>query len=80
MALLLVNDILLGHTAEETAEHFVNAGYGNIEQAVREFAEELKEGLPSNVCAISFIEEDMIAHVRDYIDQLIKERFGGEGL
>lgn len=38
MALLLVNDILLGHTAEETAEHFVNASYGNVEQAVKEFA------------------------------------------
>lgn len=70
MALLIVNDILLGHTAEETAKHLVNEGYGDTKQAVREFAERLK---------FVFYCDDLlcdIERIRTIIDELLAEVIG----
>lgn len=46
MELLLVNDILLNHNATETAEHLANKGFGNVKQAVKEFANKIER----NIC------------------------------
>ena len=54
-------------------------GYGNIEQAVREFAEELKKKFDGLNCDEVYFEGDYvdISIVSEtLIDQLIKERFG----
>ena len=56
----------------EMARNLINAGYGNIEQAVREFAEELKDIFKTKHAAV-------IANVAcNRIDELIKEKFGEE--
>lgn len=37
MSILLAYDILLNHTAQETAQHLIKAGYGDKQQAVKDF-------------------------------------------
>lgn len=62
-------------------EEAESASYGNIENAVQEFAEELKEKLTSFVNGDN--EEEVLSKIEacmdleNCIDKLIKERFGG---
>lgn len=56
------------------AKRLATAGYGNIEQAVREFAEELKEIFDAKHTAV------MANVVRSRVDELIKKRYGMEEL
>lgn len=66
MALLIVDDILLERNAEETAEHLVNKGYGNIPEALAEFALTLK----SVFCPMCDYEG---VEIKTTIDELLKE-------
>lgn len=52
-------------TARERAERLINAGYGNIEQAVKEFAEDLEKKFGAR---IDWLRERqrMFAEQRDY--------------
>lgn len=65
---------------EEIAQTLVNAGYGDTKQAVREFAEKVKELLLANTApcfnmgAEPIIEFDPFFY--DKLDQLVKETCG----
>ena len=57
---------------EEIAQTLVNAGYGDTKQAVRDFAEKLKE-LGSDIKTIDWSNNRLLY---DGIDQLVKETCG----
>ncbi len=55
-----------------TATALVNAGYGDVKQAVREFAEKVKEKIDEMVENWTFV----VFNVQDAIDELVKEVCG----
>ncbi|MCX4361788.1 MAG: hypothetical protein OSJ74_00150 [Clostridia bacterium] len=66
---------------KKNAELLVNAGYGDVKQAVKEFAERLRESFLRNV----FINGDVNVRgkwytskevIREIIDELVKEVCG----
>ncbi len=66
--------------AEDSAKKLANAGYGNIEQAIREFAEELKADLNNAyVNATTPFQAGKNAGLDNaliLIDELFKELYG----
>lgn len=60
------------HHRELVAEALVNAGYGDVKQAVRDFAEKVKEKIDEMVENWTFA----VFNVQDAIDELVKEVCG----
>ena len=60
------------HNGKELATALINAGYGDVKQAVREFAEKVKE-LVSDIKTIDWSNNRLLY---DGIDQLVKETCG----
>ena len=55
------------HNGNELATALINAGYGDVKQAVREFAEKVKYE-----SAMTFVKQEHIA-VCEILDELVKE-------
>ena len=60
----------------ETARNLINAGYGNIEKAIREFAEELKKNFLKHFPTL--FTDEIYQFTDSQLDDLIKEKFGKE--
>lgn len=78
----MIADIVKGRTAEEKAEALMEAGYGNVKEALKEFAERVKgifsgnaeerqKGYEKEIVCFLTIDE-----FNEEIDELIKEVCG----
>lgn len=82
MTFLLVNDIILEHTAEETVAHLAKYGIGDKKQAVKEFCKKLKDKLSLlRFCDVATTEQEYyhsaLNDVTYDIDKLFTELYGG---
>ena len=78
----MIADIVKGRTAEEKAEALMEAGYGNVKEALKEFAERVKGIFSGNAeerqkgyakeigCSLT------VGEFNEEIDELIKEVCG----